>query len=242
MQKQITELSFIILQFRRISFDPQSSAYPAAIAISVPRSLKKVSRHENGAWRRAVAAAANEGIHRGTRAAYARYSSPLRDSSSRSSHRTIAWYSKPNTSRTTGAIQTRRALSAKPTQSAILPRYSGLRTSANGPVDTTGPRRSLRVREMTPMWCTAQSRTSSPSTTTEAPPANQGAGAEASPVRMRSRASASGRGSQVRRSNNQPPRRTMESGSDLFLLGLRRGCRSHSGARVYQFDTRRPLI
>ena len=46
----------------------------------------------------------------------------------------------------------------------MLPRYSGLRTSANGPVATSGPSRSLRVREIAPMWCTAHSRSSSPAT------------------------------------------------------------------------------
>ena len=35
--------------------------------------------------------------------------------------------------RSDGASQSSRAISAKPTHSAMLPRYSGLRTSANGP-------------------------------------------------------------------------------------------------------------
>ncbi len=41
--------------------------------------------------------------------------------------------------------------------------------SANGPLDTSGPRRSLRVREIAPMWCTAQSRMASPIATISAP-------------------------------------------------------------------------
>ena len=107
----------------------------------------------------------------------------------------------------TGASHKSCALTAKPVHKRMLPTYKGLRISAKGPLDTSGPRRSLRVREIAPMWCTAQSRMASPIATISAPTIHNDAPGASSGGGKARRAATSGSGSHVRCRKSQPPRR-----------------------------------
>jgi hypothetical protein len=89
-----------------------------------------------------------------------------------------------------------------PDQMSMFPTYKGLRTMAKGPVTTSGPERSARVREITPICLTAQIRSASPANARRGPhftTLSVGGGL------TRRSVTAKGTGSQVRWRNSQRP-------------------------------------
>ena len=94
---------------------------------------------------------------------------------------------------------------ANPTHSAMFPMYSGLRRCANGPLSTSGPNRSLRVREMTPMWRTPHILSASPERVSAMPPRIAATFRDVSPEGINRIAAAIGSGSNVRRWNSHSP-------------------------------------
>ena len=115
---------------------------PGAVSVELSVSLRQPARHARGvvpyAWPiRARAAVPPNGRSRGTRGRAA--------------------------TTKTGASQSRRApIKQSRSRARCCRGRADFARSANGPLATSGPRRSLRVREMAPMWCTPPSRSHSP--------------------------------------------------------------------------------
>ena len=122
-----------------------------------------------------------------------------------SSHCAIAPYCRAKIAHAIGNIQSTCESRTKPVHSSALPTYSGFRIIEYGPLVISFPRRTLRVREMTPICLTAQNRRSCPAATSAAPAAVWGQ------MSGNGGASSSGRagtiGSQDRLRNAQAPTR-----------------------------------
>ena len=134
--------------------------------------------------------------------------------------------------------------SANPTQSTMLPRYSGLRTRANGPVSMSGPSRSLRVREIDADVADAPE----PQRLASDDDRHRRPGEQRRRRRRRrrgtsSRMATSGSGSEVRCRNSQPPS-AHERCPDLLLRSrssLRDGVR-RAIASVAEYSRARPAL
>src|SRR2546425_4679018 len=139
-----------------------------------------------------------------------------------SSHCAIAPYCRAKIAHAIGNIQSTCESRTKPVHSSALPTYSGFRIIEYGPLVISLPRRTLRVREMTPICLTAQNRRSCPAATSAAPAAVWGQGSDNGGARSSGTAGTIGSHDRLRNAHapTRPSRAWLASAFDMASEGL----------------------